>query len=250
MCAKGCSDDIRVQSLPKRYPPHRHSAGLRVKLPLRRNAPPAAYSDRRGWQLLHPSARADYRCELPESRGARDQGQLGARGGAFTIGLFPIWMYRRPSDYSRFIQVDLLQEMEPLKQLRRFAFDHPWERPRSSLYVEADGRTIRSERNGDFRIISVMGTSIAEEMGKRIRESIMASLQPDRVAWLIVWTMSVRRMGYRRCPAQVPRALRSLCEAHAGLGAYPLVVHRGGRLDVDFRTPGRSSWTPHDRLPR
>ncbi|TKA50900.1 hypothetical protein B0A53_05771 [Rhodotorula sp. CCFEE 5036] len=71
--------------------------------------------------------------------------------------------------------VDLLQEMEPLKQLRRFAFDHPWERPRSSLYVEADGRTIRSERNGDFRIISVMGTSIAEEMGKRIQWDIDAA---------------------------------------------------------------------------
>ena len=92
-----------------------------------------------------------------------------------TIGLFPICRYRQ-SDASRPAQVDLLHELEPLKQLRRFAFDHPWERPRSSLFVEADGRTIRSKRNGDFRIISVMGTSIEEEMAKRISESIKTSL--------------------------------------------------------------------------
>ena len=43
------------------------------------------------------------------------------------------------------------------------------------MFVEPDGRTIRSKRNGDFRIISVSGTSIEEEMAKRIRESIKTS---------------------------------------------------------------------------
>ena len=97
------------------------------------------------------------------------------------MGIFPTWRYRRPADSSRVTQVELLHELKPLQKLRRFAFDHPWEKPRSSLFVEADGRTIRSQRNGDFRIISVMGTSIEEEMAKRISKSLETSLWPNRV---------------------------------------------------------------------
>jgi hypothetical protein len=63
----------------------------------------------------------------------------------------------------------LLAAMEPLKKLRRFGFDHPWEKPRAHPFPSPDGRTIRSMRNGDFRIISVMGTSVEEEMARRIR---------------------------------------------------------------------------------
>ena len=67
------------------------------------------------------------------------------------------------------LQENLLAALEPLKKLRRFAFDHPWEKPRDHPFPSPDGRTIRSVRNGDFRIISVMGTSVEEEMGHRIR---------------------------------------------------------------------------------
>lgn len=69
------------------------------------------------------------------------------------------------------LQADLLEALEPLKRLRRFEFDHPWEKPRNFPFPSPDGRTIRSMRNGDFRIISVMGTSFEEEMGRRIRKS-------------------------------------------------------------------------------
>ncbi|GAA5885796.1 hypothetical protein JCM3774_005208 [Rhodotorula dairenensis] len=69
---------------------------------------------------------------------------------------------------------DLLEALEPLKKLRRFAFDHPWEKPRDIPFPWPDGRTIRSARNGDFRVVSVMGTSMEEEIARRIREDIDA----------------------------------------------------------------------------
>ncbi|GAA5971542.1 hypothetical protein JCM8115_000807 [Rhodotorula mucilaginosa] len=69
---------------------------------------------------------------------------------------------------------DLLEALEPLRELRRLTFDHPWEKPRDFPWPSPDGRTIRSMRNGDFRIISVMGTSFEEEMGRRIRADIDA----------------------------------------------------------------------------
>lgn len=67
------------------------------------------------------------------------------------------------------LQEDLLAALEPLRKLRRFAFDHPWEKPRDHPFPSPDGRAIRSVRNGDFPIISVMGTSVEEKMGRRIR---------------------------------------------------------------------------------
>ncbi|GAA6006514.1 uncharacterized protein JCM10292_003799 [Rhodotorula paludigena] len=65
--------------------------------------------------------------------------------------------------------VDCLAALSPLKRLRKFTFDHPWEAPRDWPLPDPDGRTIRSERNGDFRVISCMGgKTIAEEMRDRI----------------------------------------------------------------------------------
>ncbi|GAA5886642.1 hypothetical protein JCM3774_005513 [Rhodotorula dairenensis] len=80
------------------------------------------------------------------------------------------------------------------------------------MFVESDGRTIWSERNGDFCIISVMGTLIAEEMGKRIKWVIdavrptyckrfgaFAKRMPvlERVRWscteAVVWTWTCER---------------------------------------------------------
>ncbi|GAA5988095.1 hypothetical protein JCM10908_002061 [Rhodotorula pacifica] len=108
--------------------------------------------------------------------------------------------------------VELLDALKPLTKLRRFAFDHPWEKPRTSTFVEADGRTIRSRRNGDFRIISVIGTSIEHEVAKRIRWDIdavrptyrkrfgeFAKRMPDlqRVRWhcteAVTWTWTFER---------------------------------------------------------
>ncbi|GAA5988316.1 hypothetical protein JCM10908_002159 [Rhodotorula pacifica] len=115
---------------------------------------------------------------------------------------------------------DLLDALEPLQELRRLAFDHPWEKPRTFPFPGPDGRTIRSERNGDFRVISVMGTSIEEEIAKRIREDIdavrskykkrfkdSAEQMPklERVCWscteAVTWTWTFeRRLGKRGQP--------------------------------------------------
>lgn len=81
------------------------------------------------------------------------------------------------------LQEDLLVALEPLKKLRRFGFDHPWEKPRTFPFPSPDGRTIRSERNGDFRIITVVGTLIEDEMGHRIRRfTITLRLTSERGA--------------------------------------------------------------------
>lgn len=62
--------------------------------------------------------------------------------------------------------------------LRTFAFDHPWaSRSSSLLFPFIDDNTIRSEANGDFQIISVVGegNSIAAEILKRICKSSLGS---------------------------------------------------------------------------
>ncbi|BGP40933.1 hypothetical protein JCM10450v2_004937 [Rhodotorula kratochvilovae] len=69
--------------------------------------------------------------------------------------------------------IDFLDALAPLKKLRKFTFDHPWEKPRASPFREPDGRTIRSARNGDFRIMSVVGKSVEQE----IRDRILADMK-------------------------------------------------------------------------
>ncbi|BGP32922.1 hypothetical protein JCM10296v2_004707 [Rhodotorula toruloides] len=69
---------------------------------------------------------------------------------------------------------DYLTALSTLQNLRIFSFDHPWERPRNSPFAEPDGRTIRSERNGDFRIISCFGTSAEVEIRRRILADVAA----------------------------------------------------------------------------
>lgn len=73
--------------------------------------------------------------------------------------------------------MDYLAALSPLKRLRKFTFDHPWEAPRDWPFPDPDGRTIRSERNGDFRVISCMGgKTIAEEMRDRVCAFLFPSL--------------------------------------------------------------------------
>ncbi|BGO92244.1 hypothetical protein JCM10020v2_003904 [Rhodotorula toruloides] len=69
--------------------------------------------------------------------------------------------------------VDFLDALSSLRKLRTFSFDHPWEKP-SGPRPWVDGRTIRSDRNGDFQVISCFGTSIEHEMRRRILEDIDA----------------------------------------------------------------------------
>lgn len=47
--------------------------------------------------------------------------------------------------------------------------DHPWESPRDFPFPSPDGRTIRSDTHGDFRIVSVFsGRSISQVIVSRI----------------------------------------------------------------------------------
>ncbi|GAA5835086.1 hypothetical protein JCM11251_000160 [Rhodosporidiobolus azoricus] len=64
--------------------------------------------------------------------------------------------------------------LRPLARLRHFAFDHPWEKPRNFPFPSPDGRTIRTSRNQDFRIIGVVRGSINAEIKKRIGQDIQA----------------------------------------------------------------------------
>ncbi|GAA5852988.1 hypothetical protein JCM8547_004759 [Rhodosporidiobolus lusitaniae] len=71
--------------------------------------------------------------------------------------------------------LDYLSALSPLYKLRSFTFDHPFTRPRDSPFSEPDGRTIWSERNGDFRVVSVMaGQSVEEVVRGRIQADLNA----------------------------------------------------------------------------
>ncbi|GAA5901942.1 hypothetical protein JCM6882_000147 [Rhodosporidiobolus microsporus] len=70
--------------------------------------------------------------------------------------------------------VEIFAALRPLRHLRHFAFDHPWEKPRSFPFPSPDGKTIRTNRNDDFRVISTRGGSINAEVKRRIREDIDA----------------------------------------------------------------------------
>ncbi|GAA6052043.1 hypothetical protein NBRC10513_002636 [Rhodotorula toruloides] len=70
--------------------------------------------------------------------------------------------------------IDFLDALSSLRKLRTFSFDHPWEKPSGPRLPWTDGRTIRSDRNGDFRVLSCFGTSIEHEMRRRILDDIDA----------------------------------------------------------------------------
>ncbi|GAA5906992.1 hypothetical protein JCM6882_000022 [Rhodosporidiobolus microsporus] len=77
--------------------------------------------------------------------------------------------------------LDYLAALAPLQHLRHFTFDHPFTRPRNFPFPDPDGRTIRSERNGDFRIVTVMaGQSVEEVVRGRIKADI-AAVKPTYV---------------------------------------------------------------------
>ncbi|GAA6040605.1 hypothetical protein JCM8097_008064 [Rhodosporidiobolus ruineniae] len=69
---------------------------------------------------------------------------------------------------------DIFNALRPLRYLRSFTFDHPWEAPRNFPFPQPDGRTIRTNRHQDFRVISIKraGMTIGEEMKRGIREDI------------------------------------------------------------------------------
>uniref|UniRef100_A0A0K3CFR9 FGENESH: predicted gene_3.363 protein n=1 Tax=Rhodotorula toruloides TaxID=5286 RepID=A0A0K3CFR9_RHOTO len=83
---------------------------------------------------------------------------------------------RPPAAFPRleFLQIDFLDALSSLRKLRTFSFDHPWEKPSGPRLPWTDGRTIRSDRNGDFRVLSCFGTSIEHEMRRRILDDIDA----------------------------------------------------------------------------
>ncbi|GAA6043438.1 hypothetical protein JCM8097_002858 [Rhodosporidiobolus ruineniae] len=65
---------------------------------------------------------------------------------------------------------DIFDALVPLRYLRYFAFDHPWEKPREMLWPGPDGRTIRSNKYGHFTVISITtpGMSFNDEIKRRI----------------------------------------------------------------------------------
>jgi hypothetical protein len=83
--------------------------------------------------------------------------------------LFPFHLSRkRPANFYLF-QLDYLQTLHPLSRLRCLAFDHPFSGPRSFPFPSPDGETIRSEKNGDFRVLSVLpGQTVHGVMRTRI----------------------------------------------------------------------------------
>lgn len=58
-----------------------------------------------------------------------------------------------------------------LPRLTTFTFDHSWEKPCDFTFPVPDGRTIRTERHGDFRVISTSSSTMEGEMLKGWRSA-------------------------------------------------------------------------------
>ncbi|GAA5970740.1 hypothetical protein JCM3765_004698 [Sporobolomyces pararoseus] len=82
---------------------------------------------------------------------------------------FEIGSARYDGDPPEFFKV-----LSELPNLMRFTWSHPWDSSAvgaSPLWIH-DGKYIRSEAAGSFRILSCAGTSINEEVKSRIREDL------------------------------------------------------------------------------
>ncbi|KAK4700352.1 hypothetical protein P7C70_g5899, partial [Phenoliferia sp. Uapishka_3] len=74
-------------------------------------------------------------------------------------------------------QVDVIKELSRgAPSLREFIFDHPWEdAPVGQVpFQHSDGRTIRSDKYANFRVLSVTHGSVAAEVIHRIRSDVAA----------------------------------------------------------------------------
>ncbi|GAA5939082.1 hypothetical protein JCM10213_006024 [Rhodosporidiobolus nylandii] len=73
--------------------------------------------------------------------------------------------------------VEIFDALRPLKHLRYLSFDHPWEKPRRNItFLSPDGRTVRTQRDGDFdRLIeSRYGPTLEQQMEALIRADVAA----------------------------------------------------------------------------
>ncbi|GAA5867403.1 hypothetical protein JCM8547_003335 [Rhodosporidiobolus lusitaniae] len=79
--------------------------------------------------------------------------------------------------------LDLFKALRPLRHLRFFAFDHPWTKPRSMPFPYPDGDTIKTDRNGDFRVLSigVAGRSSNQEIEQDPPRTVLARADVEAV---------------------------------------------------------------------
>ncbi|KAK4703505.1 hypothetical protein P7C70_g2706, partial [Phenoliferia sp. Uapishka_3] len=142
-------------------------------------------------------------------------------------------------------------------KLRVFGFDHPWEEPERGqrLIQDPDGRTIRSDEYGNFRLLAVgvHGESVAEEVVGRIKADIkactplytkrfeqFATACPNLEKVLWVATLEVQWVfEFLRWPGETMKVSQESFVTYAGppWDDAPGVDEQGGRGIVMRSTP-------------